>query len=493
MVYTSRQIWVVVFASMLLAACGDKYSPYGGSDQPTNIKIGKPYSVKGEEYTPKYEPDYVEEGMASWYGPGFHGRKTASGERYDQNEMTAAHRTLPMPSIAKVTLLKTGKTIKVRVNDRGPFSSKRIIDLSKASAKEIGLIPLGVSRVRVEYLPDETEEYLQSLDIPVPDYMKDRKEVTNADIARQPSSSNQVAIKRSKFEANGSYANLEPSNEQKKPSFWDSLFGAKKTTKSSSPSYSGNSSYAVDTSKQVTRKKVPMETVDAAVVDSIAVSDSAPMDLMTSSDLPPVDNKPVTSSGFAKSQPETISVSDSYVAKPLPAAKPVQTANNDKDFETLLRGPMYGDDKPVTSAERAVAAKALVSAPAGKYVEKPFKVAEVTDTSTETVKMTTSAPAVSLGISAPKAPSAPKVDASVAMPASGSYFVQAGSFSEKANAHKQAASLKALGRADVKEAQVSGMTIYRVVVGPEASQDAASELHRKVVDKGFADARVIKN
>jgi rare lipoprotein A len=86
-------------------------------------------------------------GQASWYGPGFHGRKTASGERFDMNTMTAAHRTLPFGTLVRVRSLVTGKEIEVRVNDRGPFNGGRIIDLSRAAAEALGLIALGVKDV----------------------------------------------------------------------------------------------------------------------------------------------------------------------------------------------------------------------------------------------------------------------------------------------------------------------------------------------------------
>lgn len=130
---------------------GKKLSP--------NVKLGQSYSVDGETYVPKYEPGYMEEGMASWYGPGFHGGKTANGERYDSSEMTAAHRTLPLPSMVRVTFLKTGKSAIVRVNDRGPYAHGRIIDLSKSAADAIGMTKYGTGKVRVEYLEQETRRF----------------------------------------------------------------------------------------------------------------------------------------------------------------------------------------------------------------------------------------------------------------------------------------------------------------------------------------------
>jgi rare lipoprotein A len=149
----------------------DGYSPYGGTSEPTAVKVGKPYTIKGETYVPRHEPEYVQTGVASWYGPNFHGRMTASGEEYDQHEMTAAHKTLPMPSLVRVTRLDSGESVVVRVNDRGPFSSGRIIDLSKEAATELGMMRDGTARVRVEYLPSQTREYIAGLGLQVPEFM----------------------------------------------------------------------------------------------------------------------------------------------------------------------------------------------------------------------------------------------------------------------------------------------------------------------------------
>lgn len=139
---------------LIVSACGQ-------AEPPANVKIGKPYSIAGKTYFPRYEPGYDKVGEASWYGPGFHGKMTASGETFDQNDLTAAHPTLPMPSLVRVTNLSNGKSAVVRINDRGPFKSNRIIDLSKRSAQTIGV--QGVSKVRVQYLEDETQAYLAQL------------------------------------------------------------------------------------------------------------------------------------------------------------------------------------------------------------------------------------------------------------------------------------------------------------------------------------------
>ncbi len=114
-------------------------------------QIGKPYTIRGRKYFPKEDPNYVKTGMASWYGPNFHGRLTANGEIYDQYSLSAAHPTMPLPSYAKVTNLENGSSVVVRVNDRGPFAHSRIIDLSARAAELLGYQRKGIAKVRVEY------------------------------------------------------------------------------------------------------------------------------------------------------------------------------------------------------------------------------------------------------------------------------------------------------------------------------------------------------
>lgn len=131
-------------------------SPQAKLDTTGTYKIGKPYQIEGVWYYPKTDFAYRETGIASWYGPGFDGKSTANGERYDQNALTAAHRTLPMPSIVRVTNLNNGRSIKVRINDRGPFRNGRIIDLSRRGADLLGFRQQGTAKVLVEVIEDES-------------------------------------------------------------------------------------------------------------------------------------------------------------------------------------------------------------------------------------------------------------------------------------------------------------------------------------------------
>jgi rare lipoprotein A len=114
-------------------------------------KVGKPYEVAGRRYVPREVAHYDRSGVASWYGKAFHGRRTANGEIYDMYALTAGHPTLPLPSYAYVTNLDNGRTILVRINDRGPYVNNRLIDLSWRSAHELGYSRRGLARARVRY------------------------------------------------------------------------------------------------------------------------------------------------------------------------------------------------------------------------------------------------------------------------------------------------------------------------------------------------------
>ena len=115
-------------------------------------RVGPPYEAGGQWYVPTPEPGYSQTGTASWYGPQFHGQRTASGETFDQTALTAAHPTLPIPSLVQVTNLENGREVIVRVNDRGPFVGSRLIDLSRGAADVLGFADAGHARVHVRYL-----------------------------------------------------------------------------------------------------------------------------------------------------------------------------------------------------------------------------------------------------------------------------------------------------------------------------------------------------
>jgi rare lipoprotein A len=157
---------VLALGAFALAACTSS-GPFGSKSQYSkrmiedgepipkgggNYKVGQPYQLRGKTYYPGEEPNYRAEGVASWYGPDFHGRATANGEVYDMHGISAAHPTLPLPSYLRVTNLANGRSVIVRLNDRGPYVSNRLIDLSIGAAKALDFYNKGLARVRVEYV-----------------------------------------------------------------------------------------------------------------------------------------------------------------------------------------------------------------------------------------------------------------------------------------------------------------------------------------------------
>ncbi|MFN4287034.1 MAG: septal ring lytic transglycosylase RlpA family protein [Brevundimonas sp.] len=173
---TSRSLPSLVISAMsalVVSACASVSAPVGAGaggapvrahapvrapipevTDPAPIVRGtlRPYQIRGVWYHPAEDPDYDEVGLASWYGDAFHGRPTATGEIFDMHGLSAAHKTLPLPGLVEVTNLENGRTVILRLNDRGPFVEGRIIDLSRQAAVELGLLERGVGRVRVRYV-----------------------------------------------------------------------------------------------------------------------------------------------------------------------------------------------------------------------------------------------------------------------------------------------------------------------------------------------------
>jgi rare lipoprotein A len=164
---------IVLFSCFLLTACtetelvshwwknlgsrdGSSTGSSSARQQQGNFKVGRPYHAMGKWYTPSESYSYDEAGIASWYGDQFHGKKTANGEVFDKNAMTAAHPTLQLPSLVRVTNLENGRSTVLRVNDRGPFKRNRVIDVSHRAADVLGFTANGTAKVRVQVLDRES-------------------------------------------------------------------------------------------------------------------------------------------------------------------------------------------------------------------------------------------------------------------------------------------------------------------------------------------------
>lgn len=146
LVKTAGKPAAVAFVSFFVACiCAEMPASAGGP----KYVVGGPYRIKGRWYRPQANSSYDRVGVASWYGAAFHGRRTANGERFDMHALTAAHPTLPLSTVVRVTNLDNGRSVAVRINDRGPFARNRIIDMSQAGARVLGFAAQGTARVRV--------------------------------------------------------------------------------------------------------------------------------------------------------------------------------------------------------------------------------------------------------------------------------------------------------------------------------------------------------
>jgi rare lipoprotein A len=316
--------WIPAFAGMtpmvmlalcfLLTACGSGgWTPpvYSGHEESTEgvpgfengqkkspyVKLGQSYKVMGEWYVPRFQPDYDETGLASWYGPGFHGGKTANGEKFDKHSMTAAHKTLPLPSIVKVTMVETGKTAYVRINDRGPFAKGRIIDLSYGAAQAIGLIAKGTAKVRVQYMLPESQRFA--------DLIAQGREPESIDIASEvlpyAQSNMQVAEAEIHQKAN------RPVSDK---SWWDDVnpIGTAHAATPPRPLYEDSEPNAAPTDEVATRDLTPQTNYYMAppIIKPVTpISPNSPFAAM----VPPQANAPPK----APDPPKTSSVNAMYV------------------------------------------------------------------------------------------------------------------------------------------------------------------------------------
>lgn len=168
MLKTALRLLAPILLAVSLSACTEtqlvahvaKKIPMPNDQQKAvgHFKVGSSYKIKGRRYYPKETYSLTEKGTASWYGPGFHGKLTANGEIFDQNALTAAHRTLQLPSLVRVTNLENGKTLILRVNDRGPFAHNRILDVSQRASELLGFRHQGVARIKLSVLGPESRQ-----------------------------------------------------------------------------------------------------------------------------------------------------------------------------------------------------------------------------------------------------------------------------------------------------------------------------------------------
>jgi rare lipoprotein A len=344
----ARILPLAVAIGFLLAGCGSSPGPEAGANHLSSrgyYKVGAPYVVKGVRYYPRVDYNYDQRGEASWYGEAFHRKPTANGEIFDLNQMTAAHKTLQLPSIVEVTNLRNGRVVQLRVNDRGPFIGERIIDVSRRAAQLLGFEGAGTAPVRVRILKEESIQVAEAAM---------RGEIGQVRVAQAPRSR-------------------------------------------------------------------PLE--------------------MAAPRRPAAASAPVTRVAAVTAPPLPL---------PLPLPPP----------------PLPSPPNPAPPPQNVAAPLPVAPAPPPSAPRRQWP------------SLISSAHAAS-----PPVPSAP--------PGSGRIFIQAGAFAVPENAQRVRMRVAALGNTEVLRTTLNGTALYRVRVGPVASEAEARRLLHRVVDSGYPEARVV--
>ncbi len=392
-----------------------------------SFKVGNPYKVGGVRYVPEETYNFTQTGIASWYGPNFHGKYTANGEIYNQNALTAAHKTLQIPAIVRVTNLENGRSIIVRVNDRGPFSRGRIIDMSRKGAELLQFHNQGTAKVKVQVLPHESRIAAQAA--------KRGQNISGVEIALNEGKTIEEFLgMHTQTPAPVMTAENELTETMEAqgllPSDMDTLAAQKRAQSGIAPTaqptsvVAGQSVQSVDTGMN--------KPIDPQGMQSqIAVKDAG---TVVSEDLPP----PVSLSSKTASTP----------------AKSVQTAQanlaHNEDRGSLM--PMPGESAPAAAQSTARTSQDVI--------------ADVIGQGQDLVK---------------KVPVGTPED----------IFVQAGSFGSKDNATAYASKLSSYGQSQVHTVEIGNRTFYRVRLGPVDTVEKADAMLEKLAQAGENQAIII--
>ncbi len=188
---------IIIILGLVVTACGSTSRNFETAVPDPVYKVGKPYKVAGKTYYPKVDTHYDRVGLASWYGHKFHGRKTANGDIFNMNDLTAAHTTLPMPSYVRVTNVENGRWLILKINDRGPFVGNRLIDVSRRAAQLLGFEKKGVTRVRIQAVTGprgELPRQIQAKNTPPPERKPPQIQLARNDIAQNDIYSQKPAV-----------------------------------------------------------------------------------------------------------------------------------------------------------------------------------------------------------------------------------------------------------------------------------------------------------
>lgn len=393
-----RAIALIAFPGFFLAGCA---SPPVGSSYPEGhgigtYRVGEPYEINGVWYYPAVDYDYDRTGVASWYGEEFEGRLTANGEIFDLNDLTAAHTTLPMPSIVQVTNLQNGRSLQLRINDRGPFVGGRLIDVSRRAAQLLGFENQGTTLVRVTILKDES--------------------IAAEEEAMRNSGQTLVAA------ASGAVSGT--------------------ATQGAIPPYSV--AYA---QRPIQKPATLPQSVQVAVRRQ-----SAPMVMQreaSSLTVARIEPRRPQATQMAPSQQATAAI-EPLLSQPMPSRMAPPTR-----YHFALIAPAEAAELPPKTSSARKLDRAPISTPAAKMLPSPLRTTTALEARTER------------------------------------FFIQAGAFSRRDSAERVKSHIAGLGNVQVTSATVNGVAMYRVRIGPFASDQQARRLLVRIVDSGYRGARIV--
>lgn len=458
-----------------LSACGSWF--FGDSAPRTQgaYKVGNPYVINGVRYVPHEDPGYNQVGTASWYGSENHGKRTANGETFDMHAMSAAHTTLPMPSMVRVTNMENGRTTNLRVNDRGPFKKGRILDVSKRAAEVLGFKADGTATVRVTFLREESEKLKREA-------MVRRADADSVDLGdEEPAIA--TAMTTNSW---GAGAAVAPGTMQR-----DETADRDPSYFSAVPRGGNRPDPLLQEVMSKARPLYPPTTFwnrpgstradQAAAPEGVRPDDAPPGTVYASG------RESVAGSGVADAGQSAGDRTFRPAPSPLPAGR--------------------GSMRPVTS-EPLPAPRDTVQAPSSEGLPPglppSLPAGETWQAPPQRVAMA-GAPAPNRAVSPQTAsedglPLNARNAAQASVPAAGpasawgarsSMFVQAGAFTDIRRAEATMARLSAIGSTEIIPVERDGTVFHRVRVGPAADGVAAMELLNRVVAEGFANARVV--
>ncbi len=419
--------------TVALSGCADTRGPASTRDTPSapngvgRYKVGKPYQINGAWYHPAEDFEYEEVGMASWYGRQFHGKSTANGELYDMNDMTAAHRTLPLPSVVRVTNLDNGRTVKLRVNDRGPFARGRIIDVSRRAAQMLGFKEKGVTRVKVEIVADES----MLLAGRGSSGGRLSEPVSEVGLAPDPAV---AALNRAQLAA----ANDGPPSRAVNVASIYAPVSTRSAVVGPDPAVSALNR------KQLAAVQATPPTGDVGMT---SISPPAPMRSAVQASDPAISALNRRQLAAVQATPPTRAVGMTPISPPASARNAVVTSN--PALSALNRRQLAAVQ--ATPPNRAVGASPI---PAPATARNAVVVPVATPSGTHT-------------------------------------YIQAGAFSDRVNAHRVRSRLSGLGPVEVHASQVGGRDYYRVRLGPLKSDDQAGQLLADVIRAGYPSSRIV--